>query len=245
MRRFALVSRVGRTAVGVTVGLLLTVLVSLAVSTPASAQNPNPGVLPPNANAFGAPYDVWNSRWWQWALSIPADRNPLTDPTGANCDEGQSGRVWFLAGTFGDGPVTRSCTVRPGTPLFFPIINGFCVQEGDGSFDDQLVCAQNLVGGSPDAGPGPTVFAEIDGRPIEQLDSYYVESPAPFTVTLPGPDPDDNLFNAPPGDYSPSGAVGIYLMLTPLPVGRHVIHFSGSGGGASVDVTYNITVSPR
>ena len=37
---------------------------------------------------------------------------------------------------------------------------------------------------------------------------------------------------------------GIYLMLAPLPEGKHVIHFSVTGGvdGFALDVTYTITV---
>jgi hypothetical protein len=73
----------------------------------------------------------------QWSLSIPTDVNPVLDQTGEFCMVGQQGPVWFLAGTFFGGTVTRSCTVPEGTTLFFPVINGFafntpnCGQTGD------------------------------------------------------------------------------------------------------------------
>lgn len=65
----------------------------------ALAATAKPRVLPPRSRPFGLTYAQWSEKWWQWALSIPADENPLLDPTGENCGTGQSRRVWFLAGT--------------------------------------------------------------------------------------------------------------------------------------------------
>ena len=57
--------------------------------------------------------------------SIPQDKNPTADVTGENCDEGQSGPVWFLAGTFG-GLNERNCEIPAGKSILFPVINGEC-----------------------------------------------------------------------------------------------------------------------
>src|SRR2546427_7156737 len=84
----------------------------VASATPALADNPNPGIAPPNSHPHGLTYGEWNGRWWQWALSIPSDVNPVLDTTGVHCAEGQTGKVWFLAGTFG-GAATRTCTISP------------------------------------------------------------------------------------------------------------------------------------
>jgi len=51
-----------------------------------------------------------------------ADINPLLDQTGANAAIGQSGPVWFLAGTTG-GTAERAITVPAGKSLFFPLVN--------------------------------------------------------------------------------------------------------------------------
>ena len=75
-----------------------------------------------NPNRFGMTIGEWGAEWWKWIGSIPVAENPLIDPTGANCAEGQRGRVWFLAGTALPGPVTRSCTVPNNRALFFPIV---------------------------------------------------------------------------------------------------------------------------
>jgi hypothetical protein len=68
-----------------------------------------------------------SAEWLQWALSIPASVNPQTDPTGDFAAVGQRGPIWFLAGKFGGGIATRSCSVPQGTALFFPVINGFSI----------------------------------------------------------------------------------------------------------------------
>jgi hypothetical protein len=54
-----------------------------------------------NTSAYGNTWGEWSARWVQWALSIPAATNPILDPDGENCELGQSGSVWFLAGTGG------------------------------------------------------------------------------------------------------------------------------------------------
>ena len=73
------------------------------------------------APATAGPGDVDKSgaSWWQWVLSIPVDENPLLDTTGEKCMVGQSGGVWYLAGTFGAPTVTRDCTVPAGTAFLF------------------------------------------------------------------------------------------------------------------------------
>src|SRR5262245_2884044 len=104
-------------------GLLAAVSVSLLVSPPSvlAQRNPNPGVLSPTSKPYGKSYSEWAAAWWQWGLSIPADRNPLSDRTGEFCDEGQSGPVWFSGGLATSGE--RTCTIPAGKALFMPIFN--------------------------------------------------------------------------------------------------------------------------
>src|SRR6266700_1791762 len=105
-------------------GFALIALVFLLQVTPALAeQNPNPGVVTTTSYPFGKNYGEWSHAWWLWEYSIPAPNNPVLDTTGANCDVGQSGQVWFLAGSFTSGTITRTCTVPHGKALFFPIFN--------------------------------------------------------------------------------------------------------------------------
>src|SRR5262245_12168272 len=87
------------------------------------------GVLPPQSHAYGKTYAEWNAAWWQWSLPLPVEGHPfLGCPT--SCEEGQSGHVWFLAG----GPSECSCSVPPGTALFFPLANAECSSLEDPPF---------------------------------------------------------------------------------------------------------------
>src|SRR5437016_1632482 len=67
------------------------------------------------------PLPMLTAEWWQWALSIPNDENPLLelDTKTQKCIVGQRGDVWFLAGTFSGSPATRACTVPANATLFF------------------------------------------------------------------------------------------------------------------------------
>ena len=67
-------------------------------------------------------YGEWGAQWWRWAYSFPFAQFPPLQSGELDCSAGQSDPVWFLAGTAGQGPVTRSCTIPTGKALFFPIL---------------------------------------------------------------------------------------------------------------------------
>jgi hypothetical protein len=203
----------------------------------AHARNSNPGVIPPQAAAYGMTYADWSAAWWQWALSLPADQNPFFDEDGscANGANGQDGPVWFLTGVINDsGTAVRDCTVPPGKALFFPIVNVECsTAEGNGEDEAQLrACLETYRFAD--------VVATVDGLPIQDLEGHLVESPL-FTFTL----PDGNVLGLSPGTGD-SVANGYYLLLAPLPVGKHVLRFGGSFPDFefSLDITYKLTVAP-
>ncbi len=192
-----------------------------------------------------------SAQWWQWALSIPTSVNRQLDPTGENCMVGQSGSMWFLAGTFGGGSTTRTCAVPEGTVLYFPVINSV-------NFNTPNVCGQG-----PDNIPvedlrafsaafidGATnLSVEVDGQAIRNL--HGVQSQV-FEVAL----PEENVFdapcigaglgNVPAGIYSPAVDDGFYVRLNPLNVGNHTfrIHAENPSAGFSLDVKYSLTILP-
>jgi len=208
----------------------------------------NPGVLPPNSTVLGRSYGDWGGEWWKWALSIPFAVNPMNDQTGANAAQGQSGPVWFLAGTFcvdinvgcAVATATRTCTVPTGKIIFFPILNAECSTfEGNGTtFAELRDCAR--AGGDIATG----LVCEVDGVSIGNLDAYRATSGL-FTW---GPLPAGNIleaFGLPNTVGATSAAVqdGYYIMLAPLRAGPHTIHFAGAFGTAfALDVTYNLPV---
>jgi hypothetical protein len=74
----------------------------------------------------GKTYGEWSAKWWQWIRSIPdpdGQSHPLTNSGEVDCSIGQSGPVFFLAGTTGSTPVVRECTVPKGKELFFSPLN--------------------------------------------------------------------------------------------------------------------------
>ncbi len=67
--------------------------------------------------------------------------NPVEDNTGKFCGLGQSGPVWFLAGTFG-GTVERTCTIPAGKALFYPLVNSIWIDCPPPSTDAELTDAE-------------------------------------------------------------------------------------------------------
>ena len=206
------------------------------LAPPASAAAQQQNVV--QLQGFGATYGEWSARWWQCALSIPAQVNPILDTTGVNCAQGQEDDVWFLAGTFG-GTVTRTCTIPAGKPIFFPLINNVGLKPFG---YETLLDLRRLAAGLIDT---VTVLqATIDGTAAQDLFSFRFRSPS-FTVI---PPPHGLLppgWTKVPGNTDPIVSDGYWLLLSPLPAGPHVIHFHAeTSGGFALDVTYNLTIAP-
>jgi hypothetical protein len=229
--------------------IVASIMVGLLGTAPvAFAKNPNPGVIPPNAKAYGMTYGEWSAKWWQWAYSLPVGQNPFFDENGscANGANGQLGPVWFLTGVINDsGTAVRNCIVPAGKALFFPVLNAEgATLEGNGSTEAELREFPTYV-----IGLVTNLAAEIDGVSLGNLQDYRAASPL-FTY---GPLPDNNVlqlfgYDAPAGATSLAAADGFYLMVAPLSVGEHTIHFTGTVGDPinfTLDITYNLTVAPQ
>jgi hypothetical protein len=198
-------------------------------------------VYPPDSNPYNLTYGDWSAKWWQWALSIPANTNPLIDQTGENCAVNQSAPVWFLTGTQG-GPAERRCVVPEGMAIFFPIINAYASYV-----ENPLVKTESELRALLKSPFDQVRVAEatVDGVKLENLVNYRVQSPL-FNFTY----PENNIGGVPPG---PSQAVaeGYWVMLHPLAAGEHTIHFRGGIVDPTVtgainfvtDVTYHLTIS--
>jgi hypothetical protein len=220
------------------VPFVLVATLGLACVFPLSAvaQQPNPPVLPPTAHPYGQTYSEWAADWWQWALEQPTATNPVLDTTGAQCANDQQGKVWFLAGSFGEEPVIRECTVPTGTALLIPVLNAFYCAEPNEPQTEEFVREQVALQIADDA---TGLSVTIDGAAVSNVDAYFEES-ALFELTL----PEGNIFGLPAGTRYPVCAdAGYYVVVHPLPPGEHTINFTGTTRtGFSVDVTYHITV---
>ena len=249
----------------VLIGSLLALLGGAAWTGEGNAGNP--GVMPPNSTPLDRSYPEWHVAWWDWAISMPKATNPLLnadDPadqaTSAlpvwigpyDASAGQSGPAWFLAATHRNGwTVQREATIPAGTRLCFPIQNFMLwgwppVPEAEAWMRFYLSLVLNTA----------EVACEIDGVPVENLEQYRHQSPAvPFVVG------ENNFMGLPPAQYGMMVDDGYYLVLAPLSVGTHTIHWTasmelitywnpwqdppvGPYPVASQEVTYHITVVP-
>ena len=224
--------------------ILAVVLLTLAALIPTSAGAANDhGVLPPQAKFKGLGYSEWQAKWWQAVLAIPLGPDHPFIVGGAFGDEQG---LLFLTGLGSPGPgqtVTIAITIAAGTALFFPLINAECSSLEPPPFHggteaEQLDCARGFTD-DPQA-----VFAEIDGRPLLNFERYYTEAPQ-FTIDVPA----DNVLGVSGPATGTSVDTGFYLLVAPLSVGTHTLHFGGqfsaASGGFLVDTTYLITVTPR
>ena len=207
-----------------------------------SGNSGNVSVFPPEAKPYGLTYGEWTAKWWQWIYSMPEEDNPAVDDTGVNCANNQSGPVWFLAGTFG-GAVTRECTIPSDKAILFPIMNVECDSATDPSFDTE---AELRSCAKADQDTVITKEIMINGVNIGNLDSYRFQSPL-FNLTF----PENNIAGIAP-QTAEAVSDGFWVMLEPLPPGRHEIHSKAALGDPTaigttnfaLDVRYLLTLAP-
>jgi hypothetical protein len=251
-------------AAAVAFGELSTPVSTTANAPAAKAKSSAPTqafLFPRDATPFGVSYEDWAAAWWQWAVAIPKDENPML---GGPCELHQSGKVFFLAGTTGGNDI-RSCTIPAGKGIFFPLVNVMyksCPEYG-GQFEGYTcedATSEDLLhqGATEYMGYESTLLLEIDGVSVEGLDAYRAHSDT-FVETSPtdvsarvfpfcaGPI-EENPCGVPVGSERPAVADGYWAMLRPLSAGQHEIRFAASialpWGGFSLDVTYDILVTP-
>ena len=171
-----------------------------------------------------------DAEFWQLGLTFPASQSPLLDETGALCQLGQRGGVWYLYGTFGGGPVVRSCSLPTDRLVVFPVYNWINIAAPG---DSAKTLREQLV---PLVQAADLLEATLDGAPlpIKRLISRV------FSVTL----PDDNIFGVAAGIYAPAVADGYWVILPPLSAGPHELHFRAHafvfGGDLNQDTTYHL-----
>lgn len=250
--------------------LVITICVvaaSVFLASAASAKDQTPGVLPPHANPHGASYGEWAGRWWAWAWTQPRAVNPVFDKTGEFCAQGQSGSVWFLAGTFIEKPpeiVTRTCTIPVGKALFFPVYNNIwatfkadpaiCEAAGYPSLEECALdsLAQLVKPELERIAKAGGMQVIVDGKPVDLKftdlvnSPYHVQSHA-FNIPLPL----DNWVGITENECSivnnlydcyPYFGDGTYVMLAPLSAGSHTLRIVVPD---LLDVTYKLTIQPK
>jgi hypothetical protein len=204
------------------------------------ADSINSGVFPVDSKPYGLTYGEWSARWWQWLHSIPKGINPSTDETGEHCDQGQRGPVWFLAGTSG-GSAARQCTIPADKAILISPIEVECSYA---EFPNLRTESELRTCAKADQDKVTSVELIIDNVEFKSMENYRVDSPL-FNFTL----PPDNILGLPP-QTTQGVSDGYFILLEPLPAGKHIISSKGVLGDVTTTgtinfvsgVTYHITV---
>jgi hypothetical protein len=194
-----------------------------------SAQSTDSLLIAPDQPVAGKSQEEWSAAWWQWAASFDSDESPVADRTGRWCASKQSGDVWFLAGTYGTARTTRSCRVPAGKHLFFPLINYVVYPRGD----SQPSCAGVTRDAAAMTNNVTALVLDVDGKRFEPLNQHRLVTRRCFDL---------GARSEPPEQLFPAAGNGYYVMLKPLPKGRHVINFGGMLPDMAQAVTYTLQV---
>jgi hypothetical protein len=214
----------------------------------AQADDPTPRIAPIDKKPAGQTYGRWAVEWQQWAVSIPAAVSPLLDTTGEHCAQRQVDKVWFLAGTFGPGPVTRTCTIPPGKSLFFPLISTAYFAFLNDAPDTRT---EEFVRAAGSCTEPATISVSIDDFKVPKPTRFFTGASGSQSPFFNAQLPPGNVFNLNETQafelgLSPSAEQGYYLFVRPLRAGTHTIRWIASGctPGNSQDITYHLTVVP-
>ncbi|RKN45103.1 hypothetical protein D7294_08140 [Streptomyces hoynatensis] len=123
--------------------------------------------------------------------------------------------MWFLAGTFG-GRAERTCTVPPGTPIAFPLVNSMGEPEDCAEFMRTARGSAALDGTAVDPDRYPGTSVTFEGVPGNAVTSYG-------------------------GSHSVT-ACGLWVQLPAAEPGRRTLTISGFSGDFAVAVDYVLLV---
>lgn len=160
----------------------------------------------------GVNLEQWTARWWRWAHGQPV--LPYLDRDGRFCDFGQEGPVWFLAGTDGSFEPRRECVVPEGKHLLLPVINMIYWQQQPGG----PPCSELQRGASVNNDRLASAVVLLNGQSVGDIRLRRVRS---------------GCFAMDPGDPASvlAAADGYWVMLKPLPPGRHTLVVAANYGG--------------
>lgn len=221
----------------------------LAQAKPQPADSP---VLAPSELPFGASYEQWAAAYWQWVMSIPAEKNPILD---GPCEQMQSGNVFFLAGNTGGGHL-RSCTIAAYTPIFVPLLSGLgrsCPEIAPSAKVCNAVTSEDSIRSQASAivdSANALLHLEIDGQPISIGSEYRIQTKV-FADKSPE-NPEERLFASCSGPIEANRcgieegssrdvvADGYFIMLAGLTPGTHEIIMAANVSPDSSEPPYEV-----
>ena len=199
-------------------------MLALLLTAAGAASAQTSPLIPPDRPIAGATQEEWSKRWWRWAMSFEDEDSPVGDADGSLCAAGQSGPVWFLAGTFGTARTVRSCHIPAGKTLFFPLVNFIAFPPED----EREACASLMLRAETLTDAPAALVLDLNGRRFNRLDAHRQATRGCFLVS--------------PDDDAPAAGNGYYVALGPLKAGRYTLNFGGILPGMSQAVTYTLDV---
>lgn len=192
--------------------------------TAGAAQAQTGPLIPPGKAIAGATQEEWTKRWWRWAMSFEDEDSPVGDPDGKLCAAGQSGPVWFLAGTYGTARTIRTCRIPAGKTLFFPLVNVIAFPPDE----EREACASLMLRAESQTEAPAALVLDLNGKRFSGLEAHRQATKGCFLVA--------------PDDDAPAAGNGYYVALGPLKAGRYTLNFGGILPGLSQAVTYTLEV---
>ena len=185
-------------------------------------------------------------KYVEWSLGIPANENPVNDPTGEKCTNGQSNTnssVFYLSFNNG-GKSERTCIVPAGKGLLIPVMQVVITDKDiPGASVEELATSAKK-----DQDSVNSLYLKIGNKEYKYKDLYPYRTPTDvFEVVF----PDKGIFGILGGGLSKAVADGFYILTEPLTNGTYLIHFKSSlicpdPGCAepnfAQDIKYNIVV---
>lgn len=168
----------------------------------------------PGAAIAGVGQPEWTERWWKWVGRFPQGQLPYRDRDGALCATAQEGPVWFLAGTDGQSDAQRRCRIPADKYLLVPVMN--IVQLGGGPDAPARGCEELRASAAKVMDHLSNSLVLLDGRMVGATAEMRIASNGCF-------DPGRGLLG---GGHNVAASDGYWLMLSPLPPGKHVLAIS-------------------
>jgi hypothetical protein len=190
-------------------------------------------VQPPGATVAGKTIAEWSAEWWRWAATLAPPGDPFTDVNGQYANVGQSGPVFFLAGS-PVGSWSRKFQVPTNSYVLIPLLVGELSQLelGFDKTEDEIRQAAKAQADKIDS-----LHATLDGAfiPKDVLFAHREVSPAFSFVAV----ANNQVGISGVGDSGIAVADGYFLMLGPLSGDTHVLNYGGgaSAFGISIDET--------
>jgi hypothetical protein len=193
-------------------------------SVAAVASNNSVNIFPPDSKPYGLAFQQYVKNFWKWVISLPKDKSPWNDPSGADCAIGQSGTnssVFYL-GSNGGGTSYRTCKVPAGKSLFIPVSPmEVSDKESPGSSIDQLTQIAKQ-----DQDSVNSLNLKIGDKVYNYQDLLkYRTHTEPIDVVFPV---NNAIFGVMHGGPSKAVADGFYVITQPLPKGTYTIQYESA-----------------